>query len=61
MSKLAQRRYSILSFLRRISGVPRRNMLLRMGAQSGLLVYVTDRFYNPKDEGRAVYRRWTQY
>jgi dTDP-4-dehydrorhamnose 3,5-epimerase len=26
-----------------------------IGAEPGLLVYVTDRFYNPKDEGRIPY------
>jgi dTDP-4-dehydrorhamnose 3,5-epimerase len=26
-----------------------------IGAEAGMLVYVTDRFYNPKDEGRIAY------
>lgn len=26
-----------------------------LGTEPGLLVYVTDRFYNPKDEGRVAY------
>ena len=26
-----------------------------VGPEAGMLVYVTDRFYNPKDEGRIPY------
>ena len=26
-----------------------------IGTQPGMLIYVTDRFYNPKDEGRIAY------
>jgi dTDP-4-dehydrorhamnose 3,5-epimerase len=26
-----------------------------VGTEAGMLVYVTDRFYNPKDEGRIPY------